>query len=238
MVELLRFFSPDSLEALCTYSTVFSSFFRHVSIWVEMHMAVSFVLQCFRQAPIRKLQWALRLIWAPGLMLTLLSALKYPWSYDPVEGMCMPATWSNSADPLVLGDLALCLCVCVGSYVTILCRSWGQHSPGTVQRRASLRAGTYMVNAVLTYGPACACYVSRELFQIAGFLTFATTFEMLGGCFNSVTYATQSRYARVLSGESSIIRGNSGSTVVRPSFNVGFCPVAEMFEIDQPPDSS
>lgn len=94
----------------------------------------------------------------------------------------------------------------------------------------------YMVNAVLTYGPACACYVSSELFHMTGFLIFATTFELLGGCFNSVTYAMQSRYARILTGESSVI-GNSDSTLVRPSFNVGFSPVADIFEIDQPLDS-
>ena len=186
-----------------------------------MHLAASVVLQFFKVQAMKPLRCALYLVWLPGLLLTLCSAFIEPWTYDPVESRCVPSNFSATADPLDTADLALCVCICAGSYVTVLCGSWMQHSPRTVQSRATWKVAVYLVNALLTYSLIFACFLDGKLFRNLTFFTIAWIFELLGGFFNTITYAMQSRYGAALLGQPTLVRENP-TTLQRPSFDVAF----------------
>ena len=236
--------STDTLASACKYHILPFNFSRHVSLWIEMHLAASVVLQFFKVQAMKPLRCALHFIWLPGLLLTLYSAFNEPWTYDPVERICVPTTFIETADPLDTADLALCVCICAGSYLTVLCGSWLQHSPLSVQGRASRKVAVYLVNALLTYGLIFVCYVDGKLFRNLTINTIARIFELLGGLFNTITYAMQSRYAAVLLGQSSLVRDNP-TALRRPSYDVAFDADAEVqsyrpslsFEVQCPPSS-
>ena len=216
--------NKETLDSVCRYHMLLVNFSRHVSLWIEMHFAASAVLQVFKVQALRQLRCALYLIWLPGLLLTLYSSYIEPWTYDPVERECV---FGRTADPVDIADVALCICICAGSYVTVVCGSWLQHSPSTVQGRASRKVAAYLVNAVLTYGLIFACYVDGKLFNNLTVYTIAWIFELLGGLFNTITYAMQSRYAAVLLGRSTVVR-DSPTALRRPSFDVAFVDDVEV----------
>ena len=156
---------------------------------------------------------------------SLCSAFTESWTYDPTERVCVPTTFRRTANPLDVAGLALC--ICAGSYVT----SWMQHSPCSVQGRASRKVAVYLVNALRTYGPMFACYVDGKLFCNLTVLTTAWIFELLGGLFNTFTCAMQSRYAPALFGQSTLVRDNP-TALQRHSFNVAFVDDVEAADTD------
>jgi len=200
-----------------------------VSLWIEMHIAASLLLQSFKVQVSKQLRFSLYLIWPLGMLLGLCSTFTAPWTYDSVKNSCEPA---GRADPFVIADLALCTCFCTVSYFTVVCRSRKRHSPGSVQLRASARAEDYMINALLTYCLTFVCYVRPGLFEHRFVTTVAWITELLGGLFNTVTYAFQSRYAAALMGESTLV-GSSPNTRCGPSFTVDFVHDATSFEIER-----
>ena len=189
--------------------------------------AASAVLQCFKVQALQALRWALYLIRVPGLLLSLCSAFTESWTCDPTERVCVPTTFRRTANPLDVAGLALCICICAGSYVTVVCGSWMQHSPSSVQGQASRKVAVYLVNALRTYGPMFACYVDCKLFSNLTVLTTAWIFELLGGLFNTFTSAMQSRYAPALFGQSTLVRDNP-TALQRHSFNVAFVDDVEV----------
>jgi len=223
--------SKDRQAAICTYDMVLLNFFRHVSLWIEMHIAISFLLQSVKVSATKRLLWGLRLIWVPSLLLTLCSAFVYPWRYD--GRMCGPARWSDSADPPTIADFALCVCICAGSYLTVIYKGQRGLSPSSVQRRASRKAGMYMLNALLTYGPVLFCYTTKKFYSNWNVVTIAWIFELLGGLFNTLTYAWQSRYHRTLVGQSTAVRENPSIVPARPSFTVDFAFGATIIQISE-----
>ena len=145
-----------------------------------------------------------------------------------VWSACVPTSFRGTADPVVaIADLALCVCVCAGSYVTVVCGSWFQHSPDSVQRRASRKAATYLVNALVTYGPIFLCFVDFHLLRNSTVYNSAWVFELLGGLFNTLTYAMQSRYAAALLGQSTLVREHPNA-LQRPSCDVAFVDDVEL----------
>jgi len=211
----------ETRVSVCQNQTLLLNFSRHVSLWIEMHFAASVVLQFFRVQALKTLRCALYLIWVPGLLLSLCSAFTEPWTYDPKDRTCGPTNFRGTADPLDIADLTLCICICAGSYVTLVCGSWLQYSPSSVQGRASRKAAAYLVNALLTYGLIFACYVDGTLFNNSTVFTIAWIFELLGGMFNTITYAMQSRYGAALLGQPTLVRDNP-TALQRSSYDVAF----------------
>ena len=217
----------ETLARMCKYQKIPFNFSRHVSLWIEMHLAASAVLQVFKVQAVKPLRCALYLIWLPGLLLTMCSAFTEPWTYDLKERVCVPTNFLGTADPLDTADFALCMCICAGSYVAIVYVRRLQHSPSSVQGRASRKVAAYLVNAVLTYGLLLACYVDGTLFRNKTVYTIAYIFQLLGGCFNTFTYAMQSRYAAALRGRSTVVR-DSPTALQRSSFDVAFAEDIEV----------
>lgn len=214
--------SANTPSGVCTWIVMLATFFRHLSLWIEMHIAVSSLLQAFKVDAARGLRCSFFFIWAPGLLFTLVSTLENPWTYNYKERVCVPGDWFHySADSLTSADLALAMCICSTSYVASICRGW-KRWPGSVQRRVSRRAEIYIANALVTYVLAFACFTNRALFKSRFFLTVAMTLELLGGALNTAAYAWQSRYGAALGGDTSAMRADLASSVVRPSFHVEF----------------
>ena len=224
----------DTLDSVCKYDILLFNFSRHVILWIEMHLGASVVLQFFRVQAMKPLRCVLYLIWLPGLLLSLYSAFTEPWTYNAKERICVPTNFRGTADPVDIADLALCICVCACSYLTLVCGSWMQESPSSVQGRASRKAAAYLVNAVLTYGLIFAIYADVKLFRNLTLNAIASIFELLGGLFNTITYAMQSRYAAALLGQSTVVRHNPTS-FRRPSFDVAFVNDVELVvDLDAP----
>lgn len=233
---------PQMSASVCLHTTPVFKFFRHVGLWIEIHIAVSILLNSFKVRAQGPLRGSLRFVCLPGLLLAACSAYTNPWTYDALKHTCVPKSWTGSAGPVDIADFALCLFICVGSYVTVVCRSRAQHSPSSVQFRATLRAGSYLLNALLTYGPILVCYTSSNLFENSWFRTFAWSLELSGGFINTCTYALQSRYGAALMGQPTLIRGNP-AVFERASFHVDFSGGVEFeeartFELDGTPRPS
>jgi len=201
-------FGSAALAPLCQWSMVVFGFLRHLSLWIELHIAVSCLCQSFRSRAARGLNIGLVLVWFPGLSLTVFSAYVFPWRWDSERRACRPLHWSASADPLMLGDAMLCMSVCACSYCVVYGRSWLRRSPESVVTRASLKAEVFIMNALLTYSPIMLCYMDRRLFNSSYIILVVGLLECLGGFFNTLTYAYQSRYASALSGEANTIRAD------------------------------
>ena len=75
-------------ECVCRNQILLVNFSRHVSLWIEMHLAASVVLRFFRVLALKPMRCALYLIWVPGLILSLCSAFTEPWTYDHKERVC------------------------------------------------------------------------------------------------------------------------------------------------------
>jgi len=220
---------PKIAGRVCAWTTTIFKFFRHVALWTEMHIAVSFLLVSFKVRTWEPLRVSLRLVWVPGLLLASCSALANPWTYDALNHVCAPESWTGSAGPLDIADFALCLFICAFSHVTVVCRSWARHSPGSVQLRATLRAQSYLLDALLTYGPIFVCYTNSNLYLNSWCRSVADMFELLGGFFNTVTYALQSRYSSALRGQPNLLRENLGARQ-KPSYTVDVSGGAEVVD--------
>ena len=210
----------ETLENMCKFN-----FSNNVSLWIEMHFAASAVLQCFKVQALQALRWALYLIWVPGLFCRCVPLSQNPGRTIRRSVSACRRLSEELTNPLDVAGLALC--ICAGSYVT----SWMQHSPCSVQGRASRKVAVYLVNALRTYGPMFACFVDGKLFSNLTVLTRAWIFELLGGLFNTFTCAMQSRYAPALFGQSTLVRDNP-TALQRHSFNVAFVDDVEAADTD------
>ena len=74
--------SPEALDVYCQWGQVLFNLFRHLSLWMEIHVAVSFALQSLKIRCATPMYRCLPCVCAPGLVCTLLSALMFPWRYD------------------------------------------------------------------------------------------------------------------------------------------------------------
>jgi len=222
---------PEFQAVFCTYNSLMFPFFRHVSLWIEMHIAVTFVLRSSKVQAWKALRCSLSLIWIPGLLLAVCGALLDSWKYNVDAGTCMP-TRPGVARPVDVADLALCVFICAGSYLAVVLRGRARRSPGSVQSRAHLRAAMYLINALLTYGLMFVCYANMQLFEYTQLLTVAWVLELLGGFFNSVTYASQSRHKAAFTGQPTDVGSNPRSLPER-SFDVDFSPHVELLYIQE-----
>jgi len=219
-----------ALAPLCQWSMVVFGFFRHLSLWIELHIAVSCLCLSFRSQAAIGLHMGLVLVWFPGMLLTVFSASVFPWHWDHDNCACRPLHWSASADPVMLGDAMLCMGMCACSYCAVYCKSQLRRSPESVVTRASLKAEVYMMNALLSYSPIMLCYMDRRLFNSSYIILVAGLLECLGGFFNTLTYAYQSRYASALSGEANTIRADR-SRRGNISYSVSFSRAVEALSI-------
>ena len=209
-------FSPEAMDVICRWTNVFFTLFRHLSQWMEMHIAVSFALQSFKVRSLTFMYRGLPCVCAPCLGLTLLSAFLSPWGYDCQESACIPLNRTEVADPVVVAGFFLCLSVCLSCYLVVVCRSRRRQSPYSVQARVCARTEMYISNVLVTYGPVFVIYLHPSFFNIGPLYSVASVFEFSGGLLNTLTYALQSRYAAALSGGPSPIRAeidNSGGRV-------------------------
>ena len=95
--------------------------------------------------------------------------------------------------------------------------------------RASRKAAAYLVNALLTYGLVFACYVhDKLLFPQFDVFTIAWIFEIMGGLFNTLTYAMQSAVCHSLVGVEPRLCEIMATAVRRPSFDVAFVDKVEV----------
>lgn len=216
-------FSAEVLAGVCKWNKILLTFWRHVSLWIEVHLAVSFVFQSMRMQCPRFMYVGLPVVYVPCLSLTLVSVFVFPWDYDYRHGVCRPARQLPIGDPLSVADNALCLCVCLGCYITVVCRSQRQQSPHSVQLRVWARTEMYIFNALVSYGPMLLMYVHPILFERDILNAVGAALELYSGFLNTVTYALQSRYARVLTGQDSSLRQEMRAFPGRISYCVDVC---------------
>ena len=214
--------SATVLAPTCFFWRPVFNFFRHASLWMEMHIAVGFLLASLRVRAFGPLKCGLHVIWLPSLSLSIFSACVSPWRYDGETCSCRPREWAIGADPASLADFALCMSVCAGCYIAVLLKNLHQRAPESVYVRDALRTDMYIFNALITYGPTFACYCSRPLYHNFTFWTVSGCLECLGGFFNTVTYAWQSRYMKVFTGDPSVMREDPALGPRRLSYSVGF----------------
>ena len=86
------------------------------------------------------------------------------------------------------------------------------------------------MNALLTYSPIMLCYMDRRLFNSSKIILVAGLLGCLGGFFNTLTCAYQSRYASALSGEANTIRADR-SRRGNISYSVSFSRAVEALSI-------
>uniref|UniRef100_A0A7S1F5W1 G-protein coupled receptors family 1 profile domain-containing protein n=1 Tax=Noctiluca scintillans TaxID=2966 RepID=A0A7S1F5W1_NOCSC len=185
-----------------------------------MHIAVSVLLQSLRRQHSGYI-YVLYFIWIPALVFTLISSSMYPRGYDRHLGLCVPLQPMTYSDPLAVADFALCVCVCLSSYLVVSCRS-RRSSPFAVQTRMCSRTEMYVLNALLTYVPMFTLYLDDRLLTDELFNATAKVFECSGGFLNTVTYGMQSRYANVLAGRTSTVQRGAGSPTLSASYSVEF----------------
>jgi hypothetical protein len=93
-----------------------------------------------------------------------------------------------------------------------------------VQAVASRKAEIYIVNALLTYTLVLLMYLDVRLYDNVYFRAVAVTLENLGGFFNTLTYALQSRYVSALQGgflHGNQLDRNTDSGPLNASYSVG-----------------
>lgn len=230
--------SATVLAPMCMLWVPLFNFFRHLSLWTEMHIAVGFLLAAFKMKAFGPLKCGLRVIWLPGLLFSILSACVRPWRYDRETCSCRPTDWSTTADPVALADFALCMTVCTGCYIAVIRKSLQQRAPELVQARVSRRADLYIFNALITYGPTFVCYCSRPLYHNLIFWTVSASLECSGGFFNTVTYVWQSRYMKVFTSGPSVMREGPDPSPARLSYSVGFgWTTIQRFNVFRAPES-
>ena len=210
--------STEAHDVYCQWGQVLFNLFRHLSLWIEIHIALSFALLSFKMRCATLMYRCLPCVCAPALVCTLLSAFMFPWTYDRHEGLCLPVRDRKGADPLSVADLSLCVCICSGCYIVVALRSRWRQSPYSVQTRVCARAEMYILNVLFTYLPVFLLYLRPTLLTNAPLNGVASACEFSGGLLNTITYALQSRYAAALLGGPSTIRQQRDISGGRPSF--------------------
>jgi len=212
--------SNETFEVVCKWDKMVMSFWRHLSLWIEMHIAVSFVCETSRIRRSLFMYHSLPYLCLPCLALTLISVSAYPWRFDRHERVCQPVHHMKLADPVSVADFALCACICSVCYVAMVCRSRSRDLSHSVQARVCSRAEMYILNALVTYLPMFVLYLHPTLFNNDLLYAFAAVLEMSGGLLNTLSYALRSRYATALRGGPSTIRQHVGLLPGRMSFVV------------------
>lgn len=206
-------------DVLCHASVGLLSFWRNVGLWIEVHIAISFVLESYRWR-MGLFSRILRFIWIPSFISSCCSFLFYPWHYVRLIGACAPRDHASVADPLSVLTMSSCICVCTLSYLLVARRSRKRKSPESVHEVVSRRANMYIVNALVTYSLALVVYLDRRLYAVDAVRLVAFSMENLGGLINVMTYVLQSRYANVLLDHPHIMGTSAGAPPLRPEYNV------------------
>lgn len=218
--QMLTGLGDLTLNEVCKWSWAGLQLGRHLSLWIEMHIAMTFMVQSARLINSEQCRCFLPVLPLPCLVLTLFSFWNRPWTFDAVTTKtCSPSSWKASACPVSLADMILCMGVCSCCYMVVVHRNRKTQCPGSVQAAGSRRAEMFIVNAFLTYTLVLVVYLDARLYDNIYFRTLAGTMENLGGLFNTVTYGMHSRYARAFSGDNQTLNIDLGHR--RTSYPVG-----------------
>lgn len=190
----------------CELSSVTFSTVRLISVLVEMHIAVSFLLQALhwgkRGRRHRILKWCLPLTWIVGIFIGgPLEIFFGRWHWDSVGMLCISGTEEHTMgqDWTTIVSLITCGTVCLISYVVVLGRSMIVEVPGSVQRRYLHKAAWYPLNFLITYLLMIIAYANLAIMEDQDWkFKLASAFESLSGFLNVLTYAMQSRYATAI----------------------------------------
>uniref|UniRef100_A0A7S1A6R6 G-protein coupled receptors family 1 profile domain-containing protein n=1 Tax=Noctiluca scintillans TaxID=2966 RepID=A0A7S1A6R6_NOCSC len=204
---------------LCEASVGLLSFWRNVSLSIEMHIAISFALESYRWR-MGMFSRILRFIWIPSFVSSCCSFLFYPWHYVRLIGACAPRDHAFVADPYSILMMSSCICVCTVSYVLVARRSRKRESPESVQGVVSRRVDLYIVNALVTYSLTLIVYLDSRLYHVDAVRLTSFSMENLGGLINVLTYVLQSRYANVLLENPHVMVRSPRAAPLRPEYNV------------------
>jgi len=247
-VGLLHGLSSSSLDDICKWGVGGLEFGRKYSLWIEVHIALSFVVLSFKIRSVACLHTTLLLLIVPCLVVSLLYFTQQPWHYDRSKKTCQPVVWTTfSVDPMALANIAGCFLgmeiVCLFPRVRLLqcpsrfcsvstetlkagrgdikIRNHVRRLPFSVKASASRRGEAYMINALVTYTPTLMMYTIKGLRNNEDYCRIAGAIENLGGAFNTIAYAWGSRYGRAIqAGDTTRFHSER-----RPSYHVDIAPV-------------
>eukprot|EP00811_Abedinium_folium_P037254 NODE_9887_length_1392_cov_13.286166.p1 GENE.NODE_9887_length_1392_cov_13.286166~~NODE_9887_length_1392_cov_13.286166.p1 ORF type:complete len:358 (+),score=43.03 NODE_9887_length_1392_cov_13.286166:111-1184(+) len=176
---------------------------KFICVFCEVHIAVIFLWQssrCCSHVVTRAARATLVLPWLAGLVVGAVVVQSAPPRFDPEYVFCYGKSgWDRRDDNITGAVLLLSFVIGVASYVSVLLRSWAS-APGSVQRSNFFRAAMYNFNFILTFGMFLCVYYFPSITRTSFLWRMAGGFEMLNGLLNTLTYALQSNYRRMLSG--------------------------------------
>lgn len=180
---------------VCRWCEYFVRFGTNMSLLLELHIAMSFMLQCFRWLRALRAFPALLYLTIPvALLITMLEGMLYTM-YQDAFGACI----LHQADLPSIALFLLTFAVSMVAYVVAACKARGcsQAVEARCWRRAAHYPLCFLVTQVGMIYVLCRAGPDVSPKQEVK-VVIAITLQNLGGFANTLTYALQSRYAAKL----------------------------------------
>lgn len=183
---------PDGRTPFCDVSLFWIHGFRFVSVLQEVHIALFWTFQAYKQPMSMTLSSAwVALNWFFGLLIGLLGESLEPWTFSARASSCVPAIGHDYSSVVVLATSCMFCCL---TYLLVVTRSY-HRAPRSVLSRAIRRSAIYPANFLLSYFLMVVMYLQPSLFNNFAFVVVAETLQCSNGLLNAVAYACQGRYS-------------------------------------------